>query len=46
MCSHADRIRAIELYIKLVKRVKATIRKLGYVTKNAWKNEFVRREAA
>ncbi|TFE95745.1 hypothetical protein B5M44_20965 [Shinella sumterensis] len=28
--SHADRIRAVELYIKLGKRVKATIRQLGY----------------
>lgn len=29
MCSHADRIRAVELYIKLGKRMKATIRQLG-----------------
>jgi transposase-like protein len=29
MYSHADRIRAVELYIKLGKRVKATIRQLG-----------------
>lgn len=30
MYSHADRIRAVRLYIKLGKRVKATIRQLGY----------------
>jgi putative transposase len=29
MYSHADRNRAVELYIKLGKRVKATIRQLG-----------------
>lgn len=29
MYPHADRIRAVELYIKLGKRVKATIRQLG-----------------
>ncbi|MBB3571610.1 transposase-like protein [Rhizobium sp. BK491] len=32
MYSHADRVRAVELYIKLDKRVKATIRQLGYPT--------------
>ncbi|AOF94478.1 IS3 family transposase [Sinorhizobium sp. RAC02] len=37
MYSYADRIRAVELYIKLGKRVKATIRQLGYPTKNALK---------
>ena len=30
MYSYEDRIRAVELYIKLGKRVKATIRQLGY----------------
>ena len=37
MYSYADRIRAIELYIKLGKRIKATIRQLGYPAKNALK---------
>ena len=43
MYSYEDRIRAVELYIKLGKRVKATIRQLGYPTKNAlkgWCREF------
>jgi len=43
MYSYADRIRAVELYIKLGKRVKTTIRQLGYPTKNAlkgWCREF------
>lgn len=35
MYSHADIIHAVELYIRLGKRVKATIRQLGYPTKNA-----------
>ncbi|MBB3980199.1 transposase-like protein [Rhizobium azooxidifex] len=33
-------IRAVELYMKLGKRVKATIRQLGYPTKNALKNWY------
>ena len=37
MYSHADRIRAVELYIKMGKRLRATIRQLGYPTKNALK---------
>jgi hypothetical protein len=37
MYSYEDRIRAIELFIKLDKRVRATIRQLGYPTKNALK---------
>jgi len=37
MYSYADRIRSVELYLKLGKRVKATIRQLGYLTKNALK---------
>lgn len=32
MYSYEDRIRAVELYIKLGKRVRATIRQLGYPT--------------
>jgi transposase InsO family protein/transposase-like protein len=43
MYSYEDRIRAVELYIKLGKRTGATIRKLGYPTKNAlksWHREF------
>ena len=38
MCSYEVRIRAVELYIKLGKRVKADIRQLGYPTKNALKS--------
>lgn len=37
MYSYADRIRAVELYLKLGKRLKTTIRQLGYPTKNALK---------
>ena len=46
MYSYEDRIRAVELYIKLGKRVRATIRQLGYPTKNAlkgWYREHKRR---
>src|SRR5271166_4429485 len=46
MYSYEDKIRAVELYIKLGKRVKATIRQLGYPTKNAlkgWYREHDRR---
>lgn len=35
MYSYADRLRAVELYIRFGKRLKATIRQLGYPTKNA-----------
>ena len=35
MYSYEDRIRAVKLYIKLGKCVGATIRQLGYPTKNA-----------
>jgi transposase InsO family protein/transposase-like protein len=38
MYSYEDRIRAVELYIKLGKRVTATIRQLGYPTKKALKS--------
>ena len=37
MYSYEDRIRAVELYIKLGKRVQATIGQLGYPTENALK---------
>jgi putative transposase len=43
MYSYEDRLRAVELYIKLGKRLKAVIRQLGYPTKNslkAWHKEF------
>lgn len=43
MFSCEDRIRAVELYIKLDKRVRSTIRQLGYPTKNSlkgWYNEY------
>ncbi|SDZ70678.1 hypothetical protein SAMN05518854_11522 [Variovorax sp. YR266] len=43
MSSYEDRIRAVELYIKLGKRVRPTIRQLGYPTKNSlkgWYNEY------
>jgi putative transposase len=37
MYSYADRLKAVQLYIKLGKRVGITIRQLGYPTKNALK---------
>jgi putative transposase len=43
MYSYEDRIRAVRLYVKLGKRLKATTRQLGYPTKNsliAWYREF------
>ena len=46
MYSYEDRIRAVELYIKLGKRVQATIRQLGYPTENAlkaWYREYEKR---
>jgi transposase InsO family protein/transposase-like protein len=46
MYSYGDRVRAVELYIKLGKRVRATIRQLGYPTKNAlkgWCHEYEQR---
>ena len=46
MYSHDERTRAVELYIKLGKRAAATVRQLGYPTKNAlksWHREFERR---
>lgn len=46
MYLYEDRIRAVELYIKLGKRVRPTIRQLGYPTKNAlkaWYAEYQKR---
>jgi len=46
MHSHGDGIRAGELYIKLGKRVRPTIRQLGYPPKNAlkgWYREYQQR---
>ena len=34
MYSYEDRIRAVKLYLKLGKRIAATLRQLGYPTKN------------
>lgn len=48
MYSYEDRVRAIQLYIKLDKRIRATIRQLGYRTNNAlksWHREYERRSA-
>ncbi|OOL34700.1 transposase [Pseudomonas sp. FSL W5-0299] len=45
MYSYEDRIRAVKLYIKLVKHTGATIRQLGYSTKNSlksWHEEYER----
>lgn len=36
MYSYEDRIRAVQLYIKLGKRIKATIRQLGDVAFRSW----------
>lgn len=46
MYSYEDRVRAVQLYIKLGKRSGATIRQLGYPTKNSlknWHEEYERR---
>lgn len=40
MYSYEERMRAVELYIKLGKRLRATIRELGYPTKNALKGWY------
>lgn len=43
MYSYEERIRAVKLYIKLGKRLRATIRQLGYPTKNTligWVREY------
>ena len=47
MYSYEERMRAVELYIKHGKRLGATIRELGYPTKNAlkgWHREYERRQ--
>lgn len=47
MYSYEDRIRAVKLYIKLGKRLRATIRQLGYSTRNSligWYREYERSE--
>lgn len=47
MYSYEERIRAVRLYVKLGKQVVATIRQLGYPTKNAlkgWYREFEQRQ--
>ena len=47
MYSYEDRIRAVKLYIKLDKRIAATIIQLGYPTKNAlktWYREYEQRQ--
>ena len=46
MYSYEDRLRAVQLYIRLGKRVGLAIRQLGYPTKNAlksWHREYVQR---
>ena len=43
MYSYEDRLRAVRLYLKLGKRIRATIRQLGYPTKNSlksWHREY------
>lgn len=45
MYSYEDRMRAVQLYIKLDKRISATLGQLGYPTKNslkAWCREYER----
>jgi hypothetical protein len=45
MYSYEERIRAVKLYIKLGKRLRATILQLGYPTKNSligWYREYER----
>ncbi len=44
MYSYEDRMRAVALYIKLGKRPKATIRQLGYPSKNALKDWYLEYE--
>lgn len=40
MYPYEDQIRAVELYIKLGKRVRLTIRQLGYPSKDSLKDWF------
>ena len=47
MYSYEDRIRAVELFIKLGMRVRPTIRQLGYPSKNSlrgWYREYQQRQ--
>jgi len=47
MYSYEERIRAVELFIKLGMRVRPTIRQLGYPTKNSlkgWYREYQQRK--
>jgi putative transposase len=47
MYSYEERVRAVKLYIKLDKRISATIIQLGYPTKNAlktWYREYEQRQ--
>ena len=44
MYSYEDRLRAVQLYVRLGKRVALTIRQLAYPTKNSlksWHREYV-----
>ncbi len=46
MYSYEDRLRVVQLYIRLGKRVGLAIRQLGYPTKNAlrsWHREYMQR---
>ena len=46
MYSYEERLRAVKLYLKLGKRMRVTIRQLGYPTKNSlrhWYQEFLER---
>jgi transposase InsO family protein/transposase len=46
MYSYDDRMRAVQLYLKFGKRIRATIRQLGYPTKNflkSWHREYEQR---
>lgn len=47
MYSYEERMRAVELYIKLGKRARVTICELGYPTKNAlrgWYRKYERQQ--
>ena len=47
MYSYEDRSRAVELYIKLDKRIAATLKPLGYPTKSAlktWYRDYEQRQ--
>lgn len=40
MFSYEDRLRAVQLYVKLGKRIGLTIRQLGFPTKNTLKQWY------